>query len=749
MSRRSKRGEINELKAKFRDPATERDPNRKRECIKKVLAQMTLGVDTSALFSEMIMASATNDLVQKKMVYLYLASHAESNADLALLAVNTLQKDCRDESPLIRGLALRCLASLKVKSVTEYMLPILRTTLFDTSPYVRKTAVLACLKLWRLNPEAFAGLNVMDRLHQLVRDVDPLVCCNAIIVLNEVMRGENGSGLPITKSLIYLLLNRLREFTDWQQFLVMQLLLRYTPEAESEVFDIMNLLEERLKGSNSAVILAVAKVFLQLTQNNADLHRQVFVRLRDPMLTLVSTSPVETAYAVLCHVKLMASRQPQVFASSFKDFYIRYTDPNYVRAVKLEILVELASESNFKEIIEELCEFATDASVETARGAVRTMGRIAIRLPSAAQPCTKHFLEFLQTEQAHLQAETLILLKDFMRKYRDITLLRRFFPALLQLWKNVEETEAKVAMVWILGEYGEEIDDAPYILEHFAEAFLTHPAEVRAELLTACMKLFFKRPPEMQPVLGPVLEAAIRDFSHADVHDRSLLYYRLLVKDPKVAEAVVTLPKEPLSGFTTDESPEIKDKLFEEFNSLSVIYWMPAERFVVSKPGTGDLVLLGANAEQAPERACSVASKDEVQEEVEELEMGLLGAGGPSGASPLDPDATVDPTVFQQKWASLTVSETLRLQLRHQPSAEEVEQALGEHFVFCVASGSQQGSHKFYFYAVFTGSPPDQICMAEAIVDSDGRMIASFKSQHPRLVDLLPIFRQALKVFMA
>ena len=45
---------------------------------------------------------ATNDFVIKKMVYLYLTSQAEQKPDLALLSINTLQKDCRDENPSMR-----------------------------------------------------------------------------------------------------------------------------------------------------------------------------------------------------------------------------------------------------------------------------------------------------------------------------------------------------------------------------------------------------------------------------------------------------------------------------------------------------------------------------------------------------------------------------------------------------------------------------------------------------------------------
>ncbi len=47
------------------------------------------------------------------MVYLYLGNYAESNPELSLLAVNTLQKDASDTNPMVRGLALRYLCSLR------------------------------------------------------------------------------------------------------------------------------------------------------------------------------------------------------------------------------------------------------------------------------------------------------------------------------------------------------------------------------------------------------------------------------------------------------------------------------------------------------------------------------------------------------------------------------------------------------------------------------------------------------------
>jgi hypothetical protein len=55
----SRKGEIAELKNLLRGFGTERDPHRKRDIIKKVIAYMTLGIDVSRLFTEMMLAIET------------------------------------------------------------------------------------------------------------------------------------------------------------------------------------------------------------------------------------------------------------------------------------------------------------------------------------------------------------------------------------------------------------------------------------------------------------------------------------------------------------------------------------------------------------------------------------------------------------------------------------------------------------------------------------------------------------------
>ena len=55
-----------------------------------------------------------------------------------------------NENPLIRGLALRSLCSLRLESILEYIEQPLKKSLSDISAYVRKTAVIGILKVTRI-----------------------------------------------------------------------------------------------------------------------------------------------------------------------------------------------------------------------------------------------------------------------------------------------------------------------------------------------------------------------------------------------------------------------------------------------------------------------------------------------------------------------------------------------------------------------------------------------------------------------
>lgn len=77
---------------------------------------------------------------------------------------------------------------------------------------------------------------------------------------------------------------RIKEFNEWAQCLILELAVKYVPSDSNDIFDIMNLLEDRLQHANGAVVLATVKVFLQLTLSMTDVHQQVHI---PPPLSLI------------------------------------------------------------------------------------------------------------------------------------------------------------------------------------------------------------------------------------------------------------------------------------------------------------------------------------------------------------------------------------------------------------------------------------------------------------------------------
>lgn len=50
-----KKGEVNELRVQLRNAAAEKDPMKVRSVVQKVISYMTLGIDMSQLFTDMVM----------------------------------------------------------------------------------------------------------------------------------------------------------------------------------------------------------------------------------------------------------------------------------------------------------------------------------------------------------------------------------------------------------------------------------------------------------------------------------------------------------------------------------------------------------------------------------------------------------------------------------------------------------------------------------------------------------------------
>lgn len=501
---------------------------------------------------------------------------------------------------MTRGLALRSFTSLRLDNIIEYLPAVVTAGLKDSSPYVRKTAVMATVKLHRLAPGSLAEADMLSALYNMLRDRDAQVASNCICALSEILQRQGG--MAISKPIIHHLLNRMKDFNEWAQCTVLEVLARYQPESQQETFDIMNLLEERLRHSNSAVVLGATKVFLNLTSSMPTVHAQVYMRLKAPMLTLMTGGIFEQVYTpatpsvqapatrscpfrpllatfpracalpsqgyvCLKHIALLTTRAPAIFGSDFKHFYCRYNDPACVKLLKLEILTTLADLSNIAEAVEEVAEYVIDPDMAVARGAVKAIGQMGVNVPDCAGMVVEALMKFLEVDIDFVCAEAIVCMQSLLRKYPAVS--DRIIQGIGAFLKSVEESEAKVALLWMLAEYGHVIPEAPYLLEPAIENFAEEASqEVRLELLAAAAKLFLRRPAEMQAMLGRLFEVAISDASFTDVHDRAMLYYRMLEFDVNEALRVLSRAAQVDGPFVEEAASELQDRIFEEFNTV-------------------------------------------------------------------------------------------------------------------------------------------------------------------------------------
>ncbi|KAL8435614.1 hypothetical protein Efla_005959 [Eimeria flavescens] len=611
-----KRGELHELRLLLRQLPMERDVSRQRETLKKVIAYMTVGMDVSRLFSEIVMLSSTTDILLKKMVYFYLTNYAETNPSLSILAVNAFQKDCSDRDPRLRGLAIRSLCSLRVPEMAEYIEPALRMGLQDPHPYVRRVCIMGLLKLWLLlsqraaheqQPAAAAAAapaaaaaaaeaadpqdtslyshsGIVAALKKALYDSDPQVTINAIQALNEV--DAAAGGVLVTQELMTSLLNRIRQFTECGQCVVLNLLMNYQPQTDQERFDILNILDDRLKSSSAAVVLGCARCFLSLTSHNEALLQQALARLAPPLLTLVATSCSELAYTVLQHILLILETPGneafgRALEAEYQQFFCRYSDPSYIKSAKLEILTAIATEANAPQILQELKDCVSDADVSVGRQIIRSMGKIALRVPSSVGEVIEQVLSLLEHEVDFVLCASFCVFRDILRKHREV--IDRVADAVQAFGLKVSGSDLS-SVLWILGEFGAVIPGAPYLLETVADRFNEEEPLVQLELLTACTKLFFATPGEMQPILGSVLKQAMGEHVDFDVRDRALFIYRLMKADITQANAVFTTPLPPIDAVRTAASLEVSAALFQEFDTLSVVYRQPSSSFLCVEP---------------------------------------------------------------------------------------------------------------------------------------------------------------------
>lgn len=485
--------------------------------LRRVISMIYLNKPCLPYFSSVVKNVANPNIEVKKLVYIYLTHYAESDPDLALLSVNAIQKSLSDQNPLIRAMALRTMAGMRIPVISQIVSLAIKRGVVDLSPHVRKAAALAIPKCYQLDPTTLPQL--IDHLSVLLGDKQSFVvgpaaqtflqiCPDRIDLLHKHYRG---------------LVKKLVDMDEWGQLATLQLLLFYarkcfprktqkitkvnrkgfyddekdeteTLEEEIDVLDpdmklLLKSCELLLQNRNSAIVVTAASCLLYLGTLE---HVKGTI---GPLVSLLR-GPIETQQVVLSNVVLIALKYAQLFVPYTAHFLVNSRDTNQIWQLKVEILTLIFPHGNNQIkslVLNELETMAHSAENDQIQEAVRAIGRCAQSDAKSSPRCFRVLMNQITSFDNVLVSEVLTVMRHLIQ--RDPVAHRKTVVRLARNLDRTTSSEARATIIWLVGEFtGLDRDNniAPDVLRILIKDFAAESEEAKQQIVLLAAKVYLQ-----------------------------------------------------------------------------------------------------------------------------------------------------------------------------------------------------------------------------------------------------------------
>ncbi|XP_046714561.1 AP-3 complex subunit beta-2 isoform X17 [Silurus meridionalis] len=538
----------------------------KLEAMKRIVAMIARGKNASDLFPAVVKNVACKNIEVKKLVYVYLVRYAEEQQDLALLSISTFQRGLKDPNQLIRASALRVLSSIRVTIIVPIMMLAIKEAASDMSPYVRKTAAHAIPKLYSLDPEQKDQL--IEVIEKLLADKTTLVAGSVVMAFEEVCPER----IDLIHKNYRKLCNLLIDVEEWGQVVIINMLTRYArtqflnPNINESLLDeggekafygsdddddedddekrveAANLAKRKpyvmdpdhrlllrntkplLQSRNAAVVMAVAQLYFHLAPKaEVGVIAKALVRLM--------RSHSEVQYVVLQNVATMTIKRRGMFEPYLKSFYIRSTDPTQIKILKLEVLTNLANETNISTILREFQTYIKSMDKDFVAATIQAIGRCATNIGEVRDTCLNGLVQLLSNRDELVVAESVVVIKKLLQmqpeQHSDI------IKHMAKLTDNIQVPMARASILWLIGEYCEHVPKiAPDVLRKMAKSFTNEEDIVKLQIINLAAKLYLTNSKQTKLLTQYVLNLAKYDQNY-DIRDRARFIRQLIVPTDK------------------------------------------------------------------------------------------------------------------------------------------------------------------------------------------------------------------------
>jgi AP-3 complex subunit beta len=366
------------------------------EGLRTIVALLSKGRDASIYFPSVLKLTSNSNLEIKKMVYIIVRRYAKRQPDVALLGINSFQRDLLDRSEIVRAMALRVLSGLRLPLVASVVEVAIAKSVKDPHFYVRKGAALAIVKCHHLAPHTRSALK--GHLSVLLNDRHPAVLSTALVAFAAV----SPTDFEMLHQHYRKLCHALSDMDEWGQRNAIEVLGLYARRCIARPLDgkpldvdlqlLFAKTEDLLMSRNAVVVTAAVRLLLVLAP--APYHTAI----ARPLLRLTRSSP-GISYFALVNCYFLAQTSPSLLSPHVDSFILKSPlhEASHISRLKLKILVQLADSSSWKMALTELSEQARcNSNDQVSQTAVQQIGTLARKDVSYTQDCTRELLKLVK-----------------------------------------------------------------------------------------------------------------------------------------------------------------------------------------------------------------------------------------------------------------------------------------------------------------------------------------------------------------
>lgn len=507
-----------------------------------------------------------------------------TNKNVALEITNTISRDFRQASAQDRAIAVRHAGHLANDETVDKLVQVIQLGASSDDPYVRKAAALAILNLHETKPSYIDQFKLGGILKNLVEDSNANVAANAVAALTEINESRSEMLFIPTSTTVNNLLAAIDQATEWSQAEILDFVSTYKPRDAGDARGVIGRVTSRLSHANAAVVLSAIRCCLRMNQFVDDQAkvRDTLSKVVLPLVTLLNSSaPIQ--YIAVKSILVLLQHYKRMLSTEVTIFFCKYDDPLYMKLAKLDVILSLVNTQNVGKVLEEVFDYAQQTDVEFVRKSIRAIGKIAVQFESAVAACVDKIVALVNTKVHFVVQECIVVAVDIFRRYpgKFEGIIANINAALSD--KSLDDHRAKAAMVWIFGEYADNIGNAGELLEAlFLDDFVDEPPDVQLAILTAVVK-YYLISGDGDEMLRKVIKLATTSVDNPDIRDRAFQYYWLVSEAPEQAESVVLpdveqIPKLTVELFQMD--PDLVSALVSQIGTLAVLYNKHPDDFV-------------------------------------------------------------------------------------------------------------------------------------------------------------------------